>query len=488
MKPNYLSFCAVFMAAAMNFVSCQEKDPQGVNKPEDPATVVADVFFSAENGDYCYYVGKNGSADAELVVVRENSTVADEYAIKVLSADKGVEIPETVSFKEGETQTVIVVSGPSDGKTGDIFSFEIMFTGDNVNPSANSVVGTTRCEGSFYFYEEMTAAACFLPWGDTGDIFNYMGDMKQIVWKLDDANYIFRNFLGSKYDLKVIIDTETNLIKNITYGYELYSKVDEYGGTTYYFYNEQLEELKENEGWEDFAPKGDRRVISGLTFYIDPAQTYSAFAPASGDSAAYFYFASPSVYFYSEQDEIDKEFSNWQYFCVYLYPEDKLAKCDFVGFPEVEKKLYPDPVYSEDSKDGKMPFQFYLDYEQIYLDTQYAVKTDKGYYFEDFMKSETNLTIIPSGSTFSIEVTNAAGDVLSNTVSDGYRYLGMEYIFPWASNEYWCIYGMYMYNDSAYTGWDEANKSAWFYGSYNIYNGDAGAYIGNVDGYVYIYW
>lgn len=47
---------------------------------------------------------------------------------------------------------------------------------------------------------------------------------------------------------------------------------------------------------------------------------------------------------------------------------------------------------------------------------------------------------------------------------------------------------MYMYDDSAFTVWDETNKQAWFYGSYNIYNGDTGAYMGSEAGYVYIMW
>lgn len=472
------------MAAAVSFASCVKQNPDNNGNGDKPETELADVFFSSQNGDYCYYVGSGEDATAELIVVRENATKADEYAIKVISADEGVTIPQSASFAEGETRTSISVTGPTDAQSGTIYSFEIMFTGDNVNPSANSTAGTTRCEGSFYFYQEMTAAACFLPWSGTGDVYNYMGDIKQTIWKLDEYNYIFKNFLGSKYDMKVILNSANNYIQTISYGYDFYTASDEEGGVEYYFYNESVEDFADNDYWEEFAPKGDSRVISGITLFLSSAGAYSAFNP----SVPYFYFACPQVYFYVSESDTDYSFTNWQYLCFFLYSDEELAKCNFEGFPELAESPYPEPVYSEEEKDGKVPVQFYLDNEGIYLDTQYASVTDKGYLIEDFMMSDMNLCIIPNGSSFSFEVTDAEGNVVSNTVNGGYRYLGMDYIYPWSVNDYWCIYQLSVYDDSEYCVWDEANREAYFYASYNIYDGDQASWLGDEDGYIYIYW
>lgn len=90
------------------------------------------------NGDYCYYIGASGAAEAELSVIRSNSTIAAEYAIKVVSADKGVTIPESVKFAEGQTSSTLTITAPAGSAPGTVLSFEIMFTGENVNPSANN--------------------------------------------------------------------------------------------------------------------------------------------------------------------------------------------------------------------------------------------------------------------------------------------------------------------------------------------------------------
>ena len=116
---------AIFAFAA---VSCQTTDG-----PEQDV-VVADIFFStADNGDYCWYVGEGQTGEATLSIFRANSTAADEYEIKVLSKSEGLEIPSSVSFAAGQTTASITIKTPSTASLGDILSFELQFVGDNVN-------------------------------------------------------------------------------------------------------------------------------------------------------------------------------------------------------------------------------------------------------------------------------------------------------------------------------------------------------------------
>lgn len=485
MKTNRFLALAASIAAVLCLNSCEKPTPD--DGGDEVEVEVADVFFSSENGDYCYYVTPDGSTEAVIKVFRENATEEAEYAIKVISADNGIEIPSSVKFVRGANTSSLSVKAPSSGKVGDIFSFEIMFTGNNVNPSANSSEGTLRCEGSFYFYEVLNTAACFQPWGETGDIFYYMGYMKQTIWKLDAKTYIFKDFLGNKHDLKVIT-ADNGIITQFVYDYyDLYlDKVDGDNGSYLYFYNEDIEEFAEENYNELFAPKGDARSFSELSVYTDPSQAYSMYVKDGN----YFYFAVPTVTFYVEDGDRSKEY-NWQYLCFYIQSEDKLAEKDFVGFPDIPEASagpeFPEADSNSGAQEGSIAMNFYLNAEEVYLDTQYADLVDGNYVIKNFMWSDCTLTLKPAGSSFTIEVTDAEGNLVSGSVKEGYRYLGMEYIYPWAKDYNWCIYGLQMY-DEGYCTWDAEAKEAYFYGSYTVYDGTNGGWLETSADYISIYW
>ena len=87
--------------------------------------------------------------------------------------------------------------------------------------------------------------------------------------------------------------------------------------------------------------------------------------------------------------------------------------------------------------------------------------------------------ITPSGSTFSVDFTDAGGNKVSATVPDTSGYLnltGSNLLYPWQNGkaDYWCITSFYFYADASYTGWDSEKKEAYFYGYYNIWNPFAG--------------
>ena len=160
---------------------------------------------------------------------------------------------------------------------------------------------------------------------------------------------------------------------------------------------------------------------------------------------------------------------------------------DFENYPELEVVDYPEPVYSEDVVDGKVPLQFWLDQEEIFLDTQYATVVDGTYVIDNFMATGQKVVLVPDGETFSFEVYGTDGNKLELTTDEyGFIDLGMEYIFPWVNNYSWCIYGLSQYNDPYYTTWDEENREAWFWASYYVYDGAAFRDITN--NYVGIYF
>lgn len=492
MKTKFLYIFAALAVSAFAAVSCDDSGK------DDVQGATADVFFSSiENGDYCYYVGEGKQGEAVLSIFRQGATDAAKYEIKVLSAAPGVEIPQYVEFAAGDVVSTLVVKAPATASTGDVLSFEIMFTGKNVNSSANSAAGTVRCEGTFYYYQELVGLAQFGPYDSSSDngIYAYMGNMKQVVWKLDDQNWLFKNFLGSDYDLKVILNAN-GLVQTYSYGYDLYPETDEYGGTTYYFYNDGVEEFADNEYYECFYPKGDQRYIYELTLYADPANWYSGHMAESDSYPEYFCFTCPVVCFYGESEGIDKTFQDWSKLYVTFYSPEQMANKDFKSFPEVSTVNFPEPIYSEEMKDGKYPVQIYFQNEGVYADTQYATIEGESFVIDNFMQSDLKATITPSGSTFSVKFVDADGNQVSATEVDSYGYLSFTgenyYLYPWQNGEDagWCLWGLAMYDSAEYTSWDATNKEAYFYGSYSIWNpegGESGEWI-NSAGYVSIYW
>lgn len=492
MKTKLLYIFAAMAVSAFAAASCENN-----TTPDDDGGVVADVFFSSvENGDYCYYVGEGKQGEAILSVFRQGATDAAKYEIKVLSAAQGVEVPKYVEFAAGDAVSTLVVKAPTTASTGDVLSFELMFTGKNVNSSANSDAGTVRCEGTFYYYQELVGLAEFGPYDSSSDngIFDYLGNMKQVVWKLDDQNWLFKNFLGSEYDLKVILNAN-GLVQTYSYGYDLYAQLDSDGGTTYYFYNEGVEDFADNEYYECFYPKGDKRYIYGLRIYADPANYYSYHMEASDSYPEYFGICCPVICFYGEDEGIDKTFQDWSMLFITFFSPEEMAKKDFESFPEVATVEYPESIYSEDMKDGLYPVQFYFANEGIYADTQYASLEGESFVIDDFMQSGLKVKITPSGFVFTVTTTDAEGNVVSSSTPDSSGYLdlsGENYLYPWENGEAdgWCIYGLYMYGGAGYSNWDAEKKEAYFYGSYNIWNpygGTEGEYIKGA-GSVSIYW
>ncbi|MGM9740601.1 MAG: hypothetical protein ACI3ZP_08370, partial [Candidatus Cryptobacteroides sp.] len=442
------------------------------------------VFFSTvDNGDYCYYVGEGESGEADIYVYRTDATVADVYAIKVLSSDSGLEIPGSVSFAAGQTKTSFKITAPSNASVGDVLSFEIQLTGDNVNSSANSTDGTLRCEGTFYYYKKLLGAAYFDKWASETGVYNYMGDMRQVIWKLDNQTYLFKNFLGSEDDLKVIVDAN-GILKSLSYSYDLEVDVDEYGGYSFAFRNENISKFAANDYYETFKPKGDQRYIYQLAFYTDPAEWYSFHVDASSQYEEYFMFASHLVSIYGESEGIDKTFDDsvWSAFYVVIYSD--ASAYDFDSFPEIPVDVeYPEPVISYDAKDGLVPIQVFLNDIEVYLDTQYGTISTNPLkvVINDFCQTGLTLTLDGADGTFTTTVTDAGGNIKSQSGTPTYKWFDMFgniYLYPWANGKDagWKAYTLYLYDGGEdYTTadvYETGDIELWFWGSTYVYTPD----------------
>lgn len=475
MKLTRYAVYAAMSLAMVAFASCKKDNPDNGKDPEPDPVVPVEIYFSAENGDYCFYAAPGTSAEVEVQLVRLDAAKADSYSIKVNSASNGITIPETVSFGAGQETATLKITTPATAQALDKFDFDISLTGENVKTSASSDQGTIRCEGTVYVYEERTAVGSF----DNGATSHmYMGYFKQTVWRLADNKMILKNFLGSGNDLSFKYADEWTP----WYGYSI-DAVD-YTGTDYiyplddsenpgsyslYFYHEID---KENGEYEEFKPKGDQRYIYGLGIYLGNA--YSAYF--KDDTNDYLFFTCPVVNIYGESECIDKGYT-WLYYLYFNFvDESKLSNYDFEGFPEIKISEYPEAKTDVTAGDGEKVLNFKFYYGEFDMDSQVAkVETVDGgtkYTIEDLWYSKASVSF----------TMNSDGSVTVDGGSKAYLDEDGKYYFYDLTGDAWdnfwwysdydrCVTSLYLTNpgDAYYNYWGDGY--AYIAISYQYYNG-----------------
>lgn len=463
---KFAAYAAMAISMLM-LASCREK--------EEPEVIIPiDVFFSAENGDYCYYAAPGTATDVELKLVRTDVEKDAIINIKVNDATSGITIPESVKFAVGEAETTITISTPANGAALDKYDFDISLSGDYVNPSATSDLGTIRCEGTVYIYEEIDALTSF---GYDGDAeFAYLGNMSQKVWRLADSKFILKDFLGGGEDLAfkygdVFDPTYGYYIEDIDYGTGEYKyTLDDsyYPGYKYiYFWKDNG---TEDGLYKEFYPKGNKRYIPYLVFYM--GGNYCTYYVS--EKYDYITFCAYQAEFYGESEDIDKT-KEW----VYLYIDLKYdaKKYDTTTFPEISTAVsYPDPVTDITVPEGSVKMSVHLKNEDVYTDSQAATVTateaGKDYTVANFLGTTNTLILHTTTSgALTFEVRDKDGNEKSYDNSS-YRYFGVDYLYPWSAGPDWYIYNLYCYNDSGYCGWDEEYKYGWLYVYYYLGEGD----------------
>lgn len=492
MKTKNLALLAMLAMAA--FVSCGEPekeqpdepsvDPSGEKEPEKPAIVVADVFFSAENGDYCYYAAPGKASEIELALVRSGNTAADTYTIKVMSASEGLTIPESVKFDEGQDKATIKITTPADGTAPCSYDFDLKLTGDNVNASASSEAGTLRCEGSVYVYKSVILASRFGTSEDT--VFQYFGNFKQEAWILDAKTVILKKFLGSENDLTVKADDNNNVISIASSAYDLYTLDDGYGGTAYYFWH--ATDADGNGEYEWFYPKGDdRRYIYGLA--IDIADGYDLLRYNDAGQLRLRLFGY-QLDIYSEQDGVDKTLY-WPYLYMYEYTDEEMAEIDFASYPELS--TYPEA--KEITESEKTVLEFYLG--DVRLDDQEAdlITNEDGsvsYVVENLWWSDCKVTFTAKEGVLTIAAIDKSGEepVEALYESGNYTYFYSSnyiYFWPWSSDYYQGFTTFSYYNDPYYCTFDDAEAHGSLYTFWNFWSGENYDLGSDQEGYFDVY-
>jgi len=274
MKIKNLAIVAMMAMLAGAAVSCDKT-------PAEEPIVPSNVFFSAENGDYCFYVGSQDAKEVKVLVIREDTEKAAEYEIKVNSASEGVVIPETVAFKAGEAQAELVIEVPATAKTGDEYAFDLSLTGANVNKEAVSENGTLRCEGSIYLYQLLNFRARFGS-STSKPEFKVFGYFKQTGWKLNDKKVIVKDFLRSGHDLTITVGdgvdassasypevTKYPVISLALSDYEML--VESVDGEGDYYWN-----CDKSENYTTYFPREDtQRNIYWMSMNVDKSTSYS---------------------------------------------------------------------------------------------------------------------------------------------------------------------------------------------------------------------
>jgi len=421
---RFAAFAAMAFSMLM-LASCNEKN----DKPE--VIIPVEVYFSADNGSYCYYVAPGASTNVEIKLVRPEATTAETFAIKVNGASNGMSIPESVSFAVGQTEATLTIATPS-GNALDKYDFDISLTGENVLTSASSEIGTLRCEGTVYVYEEVTAVGSF-----GGSAFDYLGYFKQKVWRLADNKMIFKGLLGSDEDLSFTYSStfgdygySIDAVEFSNKDYECKWDDEEYSpGSSYYYFYKAIDD--ENGEYHSFAPKGDQRYIDQLGFYL--GNCYSSYYKT--DSSDYVFFTCHYVNFTGESEGIDKGFS-WLYYLYFTFvSEEKLANYDFVSFPELTVSQYPEANTDVEAGEGEAVLNLSFYYEGINMDSQVAKV--------EAVEGGTKYTVSDlwySGATVSFTVNND-GTISVDAGDDGYLDAdGNYYFYNTTANDYLYFY------------------------------------------------
>jgi len=489
MKIKNLAIFAIMAMAAL--ASCKKPSVDPTPKPDPdpdpdptPVVVVEDVFFSAENGDYCFYVGASDAKKAVVSVVRAEAKEAASFGIKVNSASEGVVVPESVSFKANENTATLEIAIPESAQVGEVYDFDISLKGENVNPSASSELGTLRCEGSVYLYRAVTLASRF---GKTDEsIFAYFGYFRQNVWILDSKTVILKSFMGSDHDVTIRADENANIISITSNQYDLYTMDDGYGGTAYWF----CHPIEGSEDWfyDTFYPKGnEQREIYG--FALDDSAGYGLLQFNDAGQLRLRLF-SYEAQLYSEVDAFDKSFY-WQYMYLWEYDDAAMAEFDFETYPELSK--YPE---AEEITDSEGPvLEFYLG--GVRLDDQKAtlVNNEDGsvsYVVDNLWWSDCTVTFTVTDGVLSLAAVDNSGDEPVDALyTSGYYtdFYSSDYIWfwPWNSDYYQGFTKLTYYNDASYCTFDTEAGEGSLYVYWNFWAGEDYTLGSDQDDYLDIY-
>lgn len=256
------------------------------------------VYFSKDNESMPDLMVGDAS-EMSLVVKRVTTSGALTVPIHIVEADSCLNIPESVTFNDGEDEAVVKIVGPETLEEGHDYNFSLQLEGDNVDPYAK-LDGSTKFFGTMRLSVPVRIYCALLAGGEYKNFYH-------LVY-LRDHKVVFPNFFNSGVKLEVGYNDSNQKVTLLGTG-QVMEGVDDDGST--YTYN-TWDETVSSYGPELFAytfVDNDQKYYNydnapyDLWFYTD----YSYWYPTQG----YMYLC-----FYSYNMDGSKG-----YYYLYIYPQ-----------------------------------------------------------------------------------------------------------------------------------------------------------------------
>lgn len=282
---------------ASSFSSCGDDDSYapGQEVSDDCPT----VYFSNENASEIF-VTSDGDKSFSLKIKRENTTGAITVPVIVDSKTGSFNIPESVSFADGEAETDMPIT--YDEFTGGM-NFSIHFADEYINPY-KEVAGSTYYNATVAQLNKVADVSYATDTrfaNVTGSaIYSYSGQNK----------FQWTNFFGSGYDMTFTVDTSKT--SGAVFDEDDLSKLSgDIVPLSYYSQDDYGYHFVKEVGSDDYVtwtPAGQTDAITSFYFYgyYNGHYSFIDFAPGSTSGNGYGYFWSTyinkssyeNIYFY----------------------------------------------------------------------------------------------------------------------------------------------------------------------------------------------
>jgi len=291
---SYLMMFAAFLMS-ITLVSCSDdNDYQAATKVSDNCP---SVYFSNKSECFVSLSPENVTAHPDTVwsttILAERPNGEGELTVPIVVDYKSetVEVPESVTFADGETEAEVTISytHPDNGLNA---TFHI--ADGYANPYIEQE-GTSTFKLSILIIEKLcNVTYSTSPRKSQTNLSHFAGETNEI-WRYWGQNkFLWKNFLGSNVDVAFSVKEGENVtfdpndIKSLNGEILLLDHKIDYYGYGYYFI------IEDEDNWPSWTPKGQTDEVNYFYMY-DASYTYSGysfidFAERSDDYySGYFY-------------------------------------------------------------------------------------------------------------------------------------------------------------------------------------------------------
>lgn len=434
------------LCAVLFCVACSDDDDSWSAGPavKDGA---AQVHF-AQGNDLSQVLIPDGTAQTISLTI-ERQQVGGELTVPVTvkAADDGLQIAPEAHFAAGDTTATIQITTPATAQQGDAYHYAIALGGDDVDPYADTELGT-ELTGAIFFPQERAA----MMWLD--GLENVAGYWGINVYDLGDQGLLIKDFMSSGTDLMISRNETANGIELSFTSPQWESRnIDPdqyYAGCTYYYFYNWAERT-----YDQFYPRGYDSPLYFDCLYLYSGDGYSNYDPETGIYTMMAYTLGISTVGTKE----------WVYMKLRFLADGETFD------DTLPEAVEPDPVEPGDGE--AVTFEASFNDLNNYFGGSWdmeATKTAEGtYLFRNFLLTGQDITITCDASTGGVSLSGG----YSYTYTDGYWYLVD------ADNNYQTIYpnwqegvqeniatGFYVYTaDPSYSYWSETDQAIYL-GSY----------------------